>query len=598
MKKKIIFKLIAISLPFILIFLLETTLRLVGYGKNYQLFNKVVVNNKPDYLEMNKSIAGKYFKDNGLRSDNQSDLFLKIKNDSTFRVFVQGASTVVGFPFYRGGSFPRMLKHRLSLTFPQKNIEVINTGITAVNSYTLNDLTDDIIAQKPDLIIIYAGHNEYYGALGVGSSISYGSHPTLIRTYLNLKKFRFFQLLENSYYKIASSKIQKPSERKSTLMKVMAREQRIPFNSDVYFNGLSQFENNLENVLKQYKKHNIPVVLSTIVSNEKDIQPFISDSIPNKIQFYKAIEQGGSFASNLAYKNAKAAYFLGRHYLEKNKDSAKKYLHLAKELDYLRFRAPEDINNLIVKLSKKHNTYLVDMKSVFSSQSTHEIIGNELMTEHVHPNVKGQFIMADAFYNKIKDLDFFNNWDNYISYDEAIKDIPISKIDSLQGKLVIDILKQSWPYNLNSSPNMVQANNNFEATAFEKQMALNINKKLVKWDNVMALAYKTYKTDKDFNKALHVAQSLIFEYPEQGTVYQMAGEMSLKLGEFDEALYYYNKFNALEKSSLSAEGLALAYVKLNRIELAKQTLFKAQKNGLQVKEIDKIIQEAENISVN
>jgi len=65
-----------------------------------------------------------------------------------------------------------LLKHRLSHTFPNKNIEVINTGITAVNSYTLWDLTDDIIEQKPDLVIIYAGHNEYYGALGVGSIIT------------------------------------------------------------------------------------------------------------------------------------------------------------------------------------------------------------------------------------------------------------------------------------------------------------------------------------------------------------------------------------------------------------------------------------------
>ncbi|WP_179004525.1 SGNH/GDSL hydrolase family protein [Winogradskyella forsetii] len=160
-------------MPFVLIFILEIGLRIGGYGESYQLFHGIPhVENKPDYLVMNKKIAGKYFKDNGLRSDNQSDLFLKTKTDSTFRVVVQGASTVVGFPFYRGASFPRLLKHRLSHTFPDKNIEVINTGITAVNSYTLWDLTDDIIEQKPDLVIIYAGHNEYYGALGVGSIIT------------------------------------------------------------------------------------------------------------------------------------------------------------------------------------------------------------------------------------------------------------------------------------------------------------------------------------------------------------------------------------------------------------------------------------------
>jgi hypothetical protein len=89
-------------------------LRLFGYGENYELFHKVISENNIEYYEMNSDISKKYFKNTGFRSDNQSDLFLKNKSDSTFRIFVQGASTVVGFPFYKNGSFPRILKHRLS----------------------------------------------------------------------------------------------------------------------------------------------------------------------------------------------------------------------------------------------------------------------------------------------------------------------------------------------------------------------------------------------------------------------------------------------------------------------------------------------------
>src|SRR5690606_5250088 len=149
------------------------------------------------------------------------------------RIFVQGASSAVGFPFYRGGSFPRMLKHRLSQTFPEKNIEVVNTGITAVNSYTLWDLTDEIINQKPDLVIIYAGHNEYYGALGVGSSTALGNHPFLIRTYLFFKDLRLFQFLDDTYTSMRSSEPAKPGIGETTLMEVMVKEQRIGFNSSV-----------------------------------------------------------------------------------------------------------------------------------------------------------------------------------------------------------------------------------------------------------------------------------------------------------------------------------------------------------------------------
>lgn len=594
MKKHNIFRVIAILLPFILIFLLEIILRMVGYGENYQLFNRVKIENRPDYLVMNKNIAGKYFKDNGLRSDNQSDLFLKTKTDSTFRVFVQGASTVVGFPFYKGGSFPRMLKHRLSLTFPNKNIEVINTGITAVNSYTLWDLTDDIIAQKPDLVIIYAGHNEYYGALGIGSSISYGSHPTLIRSYLNLKKFRFFQLFENGYYKLVSSTNTKPSERETTLMEVMAKEQRIPYNSEVYLNGISQFESNLNLILSKYKDNEIPVILSTVVSNKKDIKPFISDSIPNKNQFIKDLELGSLKANKLAENNALAAYTLGRDYLEKKQDSSNKYLNLAKELDFLRFRAPEKINELIVKLSKKYNTSLIDMEMVFNAKSQYKIVGDELMTEHVHPNIKGQFLMADAFYNKIKELHFLNDWSNYIIYDKAFKDIPISRVDSLKGKLVVDDLKKSWPYDMNMSGKRPESTDFNGASIIEEQLANDLHNKKITWKNAMAIAYNTYKAEKDYEKALHVAESLIFEYPEQGKVYQMAGIMCLNLGDLDKSVYYFSKFNTLEKNSLSAEELTLVYIKLNKIEFAKKTLSEAKKRGLKVKYFTTMLQEENN----
>jgi len=590
LKKSTLYKIIAILLPFLLVLLIELSLRIIGYGENYQLFKKVNADKKPDYLEMNSTIAGKYFKNNGLTSDNQSDLFLKTKTDSTFRVFVQGASTVVGFPFYRGGSFPRMLKQRLALTFPDKNIEVVNTGITAVNSYTLWDVTDEIIAQKPDLIIIYAGHNEYYGALGVGSSVSYGNYPFLIRTYLRLKSYRFFQLLENSYPKLFSSSEKKLNRNETTLMEVMAKEQRIPYNSHVYKDGLVQFESNLKKILKKYKRNNIPVIISTVVSNEKDIKPFISDSIPNKDKFLESLADENSKTSGLALHNAMAAYTLGKFYLQKNQDSAKKYLHLAKELDFLRFRAPEKINDIIKDFAEKFDIPLVDMEHVFLEHSPDNVIGDELLTEHVHPNIKGQFLMADAFYNKIKELDFLKDWDDYITFDEAFQDIPTTQIDSMQGKLVIEDLKKSWPYNLNMSgarPMSIQRSN----TSYEERKALDIYRKIMPWDQVMAEAYRKYENDSDYNKALQVAESLIFEFPEQGEVYRMAGNICLKMNDTNKAVYYFLKCNQLEKSSKSAQQLASVYIKLHQIELARKTLIEAKRKGFNDQPLDNMLKE-------
>lgn len=591
MKKQTVFKIIAILLPFILILFIELVLRVVGYGEDYQLFYKVrMEEDKPDYLVMNKNIPKKYFKSMDVRWDTQSDLFLRTKTDSTFRIFVQGASTVVGFPYYHGGSFPRMLKHRLSQTFPEKNIEVINTGVTAVNSYTLWDMTDEIIDQKPDLVILYAGHNEYYGALGVGSSISYGTHPNLVRTYLNLKKSRFFQLLENNFQALFDSDDKQPKTGQTTMMEVMAREQSIPYGSKVFEEGINQYESNLKRILDKYKRHGIAVIISTVVSNEKDIKPFISDSIENRNEFLKNLEQGQPEAKQVAQKNALAAYILGRYYLEKNQDTSKKYLQLAKELDYLRFRAPERINEVIRELAQEYETPLIDMEGVFLAHSPYEVVGDELMTEHVHPNIKGQFLMADAFYNKIKELNLLSSWDNYISYDGAFEDIPITKIDSMYGKIVIDDLKRSWPYDLNMSGALPSRLDYFNLT-YEQQKALDVYSKTEHWKDVMRKAYFKYSMDGDYVNGLKVAESLIFEYSTQGEVYGMAGEMCLKLEDFKKAIYYFTKQNQLNKNSLSVQKLAETYIKLDQLDLALKVLKEAKRTGLNDKKLDDLIKE-------
>jgi len=37
--------------------------------------------------------------------------------------------------------------------------------MAAINSYALLDMVDEVIQQSPDAVLIYTGHNEYYGAL-------------------------------------------------------------------------------------------------------------------------------------------------------------------------------------------------------------------------------------------------------------------------------------------------------------------------------------------------------------------------------------------------------------------------------------------------
>ncbi len=142
-RKKALFSLIIVLIPVLLFTLLELTLRVVNYGDNYKLFVETESFGKK-YKICNPEYGKKYFF-NFTYTTPQKDRFLKEKTNNTFRVFVLGSSDVWGFPYNAAVMFPRILNERLQDTYPDKNIEVVNTAITAICSYTCIDKIDEIL---------------------------------------------------------------------------------------------------------------------------------------------------------------------------------------------------------------------------------------------------------------------------------------------------------------------------------------------------------------------------------------------------------------------------------------------------------------------
>ncbi|MBK6285128.1 MAG: SGNH/GDSL hydrolase family protein [Draconibacterium sp.] len=168
-KQKVVFKLITGLIPFLILLAFEGLLRLTGYGDNLDLFIKNPTEGYEKYMIVNPVVGKKYFQKFEYTAP-ANDIFLAEKPENTFRVFVMGSSTVYGFPYERNLMFSRILHKQLEDAYPDKKIEMVNTAITAINSFTLLDYTDQILKYKPDAVLIYAGHNEFYGAFGIGSN--------------------------------------------------------------------------------------------------------------------------------------------------------------------------------------------------------------------------------------------------------------------------------------------------------------------------------------------------------------------------------------------------------------------------------------------
>ena len=133
-----LFRAIALLLPLLVLLLAELALRATGAGDNWPLFKVNPAN--PAYLVSEPDIVKRYFASSSLPSVKMEPSFvLADKPANGIRLVVQGGSTAAGYPYGSGASLAALLEQRLSRTFAGQRVEVVNTALAAVNSYTLLD---------------------------------------------------------------------------------------------------------------------------------------------------------------------------------------------------------------------------------------------------------------------------------------------------------------------------------------------------------------------------------------------------------------------------------------------------------------------------
>ena len=566
-KRNIVFKLISLSLPIVFLVLVEVLLAIFGYGTDYSLF--IPYDDKGEYLVFNPDASKAYFNNHQFATTGNQEPFRKKKDSSTVRIFVLGESTTVGYPYFHNGSFHRWLQFKLDRAYPSKKIEIINLSLTAVNSYTVYGFAQQLMPYQPDAVLIYTGHNEYYGAMGVGSTQILGSNPTLVNNLIGLKKLKIVELLSNTYQNFINANPSDSGTNKGTRMQRMVNKDEIPLNSDIFQKGIEQFNSNISKTFELFQKHNIPVYVGNLVSNEKDLEPFISIA-PNDLPqgFLENFQLGEKAYLNEKYEEAKvylvfadaifSEYPLCKYYLgqiaiaQENWDLAKSYLQKAKELDGLRFRAPQKLNEILKVQSKKHiKVHLVDVVSQFEKNAPGSLIGDNLMTDHVHPNLKGFALMSEAFYTSLKETQLLSSEkaEQELTFEQLVEAMPITAFDSIIGDYRIHILKSSWPYN---EP---QHKSKLLNDTYEQQLAIKVLGKRINWRQAMDSLFAHYNKIKKPEKATRIAEALVLENPNDHVFYAAATDLNAKLGHMDKALFYAIKSFHLKPSYVKAKNI-------------------------------------------
>ena len=576
-KRIILFKGISIILvPLLILFLLELFLRIFNYGDNYSLF--IGYKDNKDYLVFNPDASKKFFTEQQIATKGNSEILKKKKDNNTLRIFVLGESTTIGYPYFHNGSFHRWLEYRLIHTYPDKNFEIINLSLTAVNSYTVLSFAKELVNYEPDAVLIYTGHNEFYGALGAASTQNLGSNPDVINFILSLRDLRLAQLIINIYTDIKNAFGTTGLKPGGDRMQLMVAKQEIPYGSDLYEKGVIQFRDNMDEIMNLFNKRHIPLFVSNLVSNEKDLKPFISfepDSIKSrgfKNNFALGLEffENGDFnfaeayfkkANELYNSNALCNFYLGRLAYKKNDFLlAKKYFLKAKDLDGLRFRAPEQFNEILVQLSHKYpNTHLVDTRAAFENNADHHIIGDELTVDHVHPELKGYAIMSDVFYEAIRKYQVIPATNgNDMTFKQLLQKMPPNVVDSLAGVYRVLNLKKRWPYN---DPHVLDS---VKVESREETLAYKLAFQNIRWDNIMDDLYGYYLNNRELLKARNVLENLSLEYPADPDLYERIAMLSGELRDDENTVFYFKKSFNLAPTFNKARYLFANYLKMDK----------------------------------
>jgi hypothetical protein len=564
-----LFRLILCLIPLAFFALLELGLRVAGFGHSYPLF--IADPSQPGYKLVNPDVIKRYFPKPEMAPpvNIESIYFTENKRPDALRIVVQGESSAAGYPYGLGASLAGMLQQRLQNQYPNRYVEVIQTSMAAVNSYTLLDFSDEILAIKPDAVVIYAGHNEYLGIMGVGSAFAnHARAATLLM--LKLKDLRIYQLLQRIYVGLQPLPAPTEAGNKRTLMAQVARNKNIAMDSDVYEQGLAQFEGNMQILLDKYHRAGVPVYIGTVASNLRDQVPFVSASADQKIQQDLAsatdaisAEVSATDATVLAGRlredlrqseHALLAYKVAQLYdRAADYEQARAWYINARDWDQLRFRAPSAINERIRHLAEKNGAYLVESEQELERHSPQQIIGKELMLEHLHPNIDGYFWLSDSYYNQLLAHLAVASPVAKISAETARSQVPVLPAEIYTARANIERLVADYPYAVPARPIR-----EVPVTTWEDQLGVDMLSHKITWVGMVESTLQRYQRENNLTGAASAATLLADANPTGEKINFYAATLLIQTQRYGEAIRLLQRCIQKDEKNLNAY-LALAH---------------------------------------
>jgi len=570
MKRKTVFSLITAVVPILFLLLTEGTLRLIGYGSDLELVvPREILGHR--FLSINRQAGKRYFSDSGIAiPEPPDDFFLPEKPLGSLRIFCVGESTMAGFPYEYTSTAPAILKSILEREIPGRTVEVINAGMSAIGSAVVADMVRQLVRYQPDIIIVYVGHNEFYGTFGAASSQGVAFTPLLTDLYLRMLHLRTVLLLRdilNTFQTVEKSHSVSP------LMETLAEDASIRQEDEVYRRCRERFASHLREIIETSNNAGAEVLVSFPVSNLSGLPPFHPLRRPMKpdeaerfdrllAEAHDSLQSPDSSIARIRSAlsmdggNASLWFELGQHLRKKSRNAeALEAFTKARDLDGLRFRMSSDFGEELLDVCRRQGVHVSRLDSSFAGASPGGVCGPELFLEHVHPNIAGYILTAQTWARDVLSTDPGKAHADYEAPKPLHEDLsPITAFDHAMGRIRIAYLLHQWPFRQKAEPYQYNARNDIE------EITLRYVRGQLTWQAARYELASLFVRQGQFalarNEAYAVSRVLPFSYEPLLRI----ADYYLMEGRKEEALAAYQRCVATEENPYAYSKLGLLYL--------------------------------------
>lgn len=407
--KRWLFRAIVALVPFLLLGALEGGLRLAGFGGYPPTFTPVgKLDNGSTLIFSDPAGPVSYFfasRSEGMALDPVA--FEMPKPANTIRIMWVGESAAKGIPEPRPLRASAFLQSMLSDLWPDKHVEVLNVGVPGIAAYPVLGIMTESLKYDPDLVVVYLGNNEYYGAYGVASLHSAGRSPMMIR----LSRFVHWTAIGQAMSRLLHGG---PKHPPGALIEAMVGQDYIGPNDPARKAASHNLETFVGDMVDRCRAKGVPIIVCTPPANESGMAPLgkadLSGLTPSqreeveKIMASAPAEVASDPASaeaslrrvlELYPQHARALFWLGKALAAQNRlTEADDAFEKAMDLDPMPWRPPSTSVAAIRRAAATRGAIIADFESVFRQASPIGSPGWDLLSDHVHPSLRGQELAA------------------------------------------------------------------------------------------------------------------------------------------------------------------------------------------------------------